>query len=114
MHRASDLFMEYEPADFRSPEEMETGRPLRFPDPSPSSLEGFSVSAAESGEGRYHSLFCGSLWLDPPVCAAGSSAPSHVFWCSTGGGWACRDGGPIWCAAWAARMPPPTPWVPGP
>lgn len=66
MHRASDLFMEYEPADFRSPGELEAGRPLRFPDPSPSSLEGFSVSAADSGEGGYHSLFCGSLWLEPP------------------------------------------------
>lgn len=66
MHRASDLFMEYESADFRSPGGMETGRPLRFPDPSPSSLEGFSVSAAEGAEGGYHSLFCGSLWMDPP------------------------------------------------
>ena len=67
MHRASDLFMEYEDTDFRRPGEMETGRPVRFPDPSPSSLEGFSVSTAAGDGGGYHSLFCGPLWLDPPA-----------------------------------------------
>ena len=66
MIRASDLFMEYENSDFRQPDETEAGRPLRFPDPAPSSLEGFSVSAAEGGDGGYHSLFCGAIWLDPP------------------------------------------------
>ncbi|MBQ3955462.1 MAG: GPR endopeptidase [Clostridia bacterium] len=59
MERISDLFIEH----FG----MEAGDPLRFPDPEPAFLEGFSLSAAQGKEGSYRSLFCGPLWLGGPA-----------------------------------------------
>lgn len=63
MTRESDLFIEWENG---TGETLETARPLRFGPAASSSLEGFSVSEAEGEEGGCRSLFCGTLWLDPP------------------------------------------------
>lgn len=64
MERDSDLFMEYGTG---SDQGGEAALPLRFPNPALTSLEGFDISSAQSGEGGYHSIESGSLWLDPPL-----------------------------------------------